>query len=58
MSYSDDVLEQIDTKLDELEVLIRSLPLNPAVKDKLADKVYEMWTDIEDCMDLSPTDWK
>ena len=57
-NYPFTVLEDIDTKLDEVEELLHKLPLNPAVRAQLINRVYEMWTEVEDAMDLAPTDWQ
>jgi len=53
---AEEVLEQLDTKLDEVEELIRDLPLKDVVKDALVDRLYDMWTEIEDNLDMTPTD--
>lgn len=57
MSYPNDVLEQIDTKLDELEELIQKLPLKPAIKANIVNQIYDMWTEIEEFIDVTPTDF-
>ena len=53
-----EVLEEIDAKLDEVEELLHELPLNPAVRAQLVNRVYAMWTEIEETVDLAPTDWQ
>lgn len=53
---AEEVLEKLDTKLDEVEELIRDLPLKDVVKDALVDRLYDMWTEIEDNLDMTPTD--
>ena len=53
---AEEVLEQLDAKLDEVEELIRDLPLKDVVKDALVDRLYDMWTEIEDNLDMTPTD--
>jgi hypothetical protein len=55
---TEDTLNEIDEKLDEVDALIQQLPLNPAVKKQLSAKVYDLWTEIEGCIDLTPTDWE
>jgi uncharacterized coiled-coil DUF342 family protein len=56
-NYTLQLLEQIDSKLDEIEELIQKLPLNPAVREQLVNRVYDFWTEIEETVDLAPTDW-
>jgi hypothetical protein len=55
--YPFNVLEDIDNKIDDIELEIAKLPLNPAVKAKIVDHLYTLWSEIEDCMDAAPTDW-
>ena len=57
-NYTLEVLEEIDEKLDEVEELLHKLPLNPAVRAQLINRVYEFWSEVEDCMDVAPTDWE
>lgn len=57
-SYVDEVLEELDAKLDEVDVLINRLPLKSAVKNKLIDAIYNLWEEIEDNMDMSPVDFE
>ena len=53
-----DTLEQLDLKLDEVEELIRELPLRMSVKEAMVNKIYDMWSEIEDCLDVTPTDFE
>ena len=55
---TDDILRELDDKLDEVDALINQLYLNPAVKKKLSAKVYELWEEVEGAIDLTPTDWE
>jgi hypothetical protein len=55
---TEDTLAQIDNLLDDVDALIQQLYLNPAVKKQLSAKVYALWTEIEDVVDLTPTDWE
>jgi len=57
-NYTLELLEEIDSKLDEVEELLQKLPLNPAVRAQLVNRVYDMWTEIEETVDLAPTDWQ
>jgi hypothetical protein len=56
--YPFSVLEEIDQKLDEVEELLHKLPVNAGVRANLINRVYELWTEVEETMDLVPTDWK
>jgi c-di-GMP-related signal transduction protein len=57
----DQTLSKIDTMLDDIEELIRELPINAAVKKQLASQVYGLWMDIEeqveDQLSLNSTDF-
>jgi hypothetical protein len=55
---TDDILRELDDRLDEVDALINQLYLNPAVKKKLSAKVYELWEEVEGAIDLTPTDWE
>jgi hypothetical protein len=57
-NYTLEILEEIDAKLDKVEELLHKLPLNPAVRAQLVNRVYDMWTEIEETVDLAPTDWQ
>ena len=57
-NYTLEILEEIDAKLDDVEDLLHKLPLNPAVRAQLVNRVYDMWTEIEETVDLAPTDWQ
>jgi hypothetical protein len=53
-----DTLEQLDLKIDEVEELIRELPLRMSVKEAMVNKLYDMWSEIEDNLDVSPADFE
>lgn len=55
---TDDILRELDEKLDEVDALINQLYLNSTVKKKLSAKVYELWEEVEGAVDLTPTDWE
>jgi hypothetical protein len=57
-NYADDILEELDAKLDELEELINRLPLKSAVKAQMVNNIYAMWEEIEDNMDMTPVDFE
>jgi hypothetical protein len=51
------ILETLDNKLDEVDELIMQLPLQDSVKEKLTSKVYELWMDVEEEIELRATDF-
>ena len=57
MKQVDEKLQELDEKLDEVDALIHDLPLRAEVKKQISAKVYEIWSEVEACMDLTPTDW-
>ncbi len=57
MAELDMTLQALDEKLDEVDALIHDLPLRAEVKKQISAKVYEIWSEVEACMDLTPTDW-
>ena len=52
-----DILEALDNKLDEVDELIMQLPVQESVKKKLTSRVYELWTDVEEEIELRATDF-
>lgn len=55
---TEDILRELDSKLDEVDELINQLYLNPAVKKQLSARVYQLWEEVEGAVDLTPTDWE
>jgi hypothetical protein len=52
-----DILETLDNTLDDVDALIMQLPLQDSVKKKLTSKVYELWMDVEEEIELRATDF-
>ena len=52
-----DTLEAIDNKLNEVDELIMSLPLQDSVKHDLVKHIYTMYAEVEEAMDLRPADF-
>jgi len=50
-------LEQLDNTLDTVEELIRELPLPEHHKKRLCDIVYELWMDVEEAVEIIPSDF-
>lgn len=55
---TDQVLDSIDTKLDELEELLLELPIRPGAKTALVNKIYEFFEEVEDAVELQPVDFE
>lgn len=47
----EETLEQIDTKLDEMDVLIAGLPIPVNVQNGLRNTLYAIWEEIEQAME-------
>ena len=52
-----DILERLDNTLDTVEELIRDLPIPENHKKRLCDTVYELWMDVEESVEMTPTDF-
>lgn len=52
-----DTMASLDGILDRVEELIRELPMRHEHTRRLCDQVYNLWTDIEEAVELSPTDF-
>ena len=50
-------LEQLDSTLDTVEQLIRDLPIPEHHKKRLCDTVYELWMDVEEAVEIVPSDF-
>ena len=57
MRTTADILETLDNKLDEVDALIMQLPVQESVKKKLTNRVYELWMDVEEEIELRATDF-
>jgi hypothetical protein len=54
----DEILEELDAKLDEIDMLIHQLPLKDSVKAKMIDTIFALWEEIEDNLDMTPVDYE
>ena len=52
-----DTLERLDNTLDTVEELIRDLPIPENHKKRLCDPMYELWMDVEETVEMIPTDF-
>lgn len=50
-------LVNLDNLLDQVDEIIMSLPLRSAVKNQLTKHVYELYAEVEQCLDVTPVDW-
>jgi hypothetical protein len=52
-----ETLESIDSKLDEVDELIMSMPLQNSVKKQLTAHLYTMYAELEEAVELRPADF-
>ena len=52
-----DTLEAIDSKLDEVDALVMSMPLQDRVKRDLVKHIYTMYAELEEAVELRPADF-
>ena len=52
-----DALERLDNTLDTVEELIQALPIPNDHKRRLCEQVYSLWMDVEESVELLPTDF-
>jgi len=52
-----DTLERLDNTLDTVDELIHALPIPNDHKKRLCDQVYDLWMDVEESVELLPTDF-
>ena len=52
-----DTLEAIDSKLDEVDALVMSMPLQGSVKRDLVKHIYTMYAELEEAVELRPADF-
>lgn len=61
MGYFSDVdtaIQEIDTKLDEIEELLIGLPIRPGQKKIIVQMIYDLYTEIEDAVEVSAVDFE
>jgi len=52
-----ETLESIDSKLDEVDELIMSMPLQNSVKKQLTAHLYTLYAELEEAVELRPADF-
>ena len=58
MSDIDIDIQTVDQKLDEIGEIVERLPIRPGQKNVIIQKIYELFTEIEDAVELSSTDYE
>jgi hypothetical protein len=54
----DTAIQEIDTKLDEVEELLSGLPIRPGQKKIIVQKIYDLYSEIEGAVELSAVDYE
>jgi len=52
-----ETLEAVDSKLDEVDELIMSMPLQNSVKKQLTSHLYTLYAELEEAVELRPADF-
>jgi hypothetical protein len=61
MSYQNQIdrdIQAIDIKLDEIEELLIGLPIRLGQKKIIIQKIYDLYSEIEDAVELSAVDYE
>ena len=53
----DQTIQDIDTKLDEIEELLAGLPIHAGQKKIIVQKIYDLYSEIEGAVELSAVDY-
>ena len=53
-----EVMERLDSLLDDVDECIQQLPLKAERKKQLASRVYQLWMEVEDDMLATPGDFE
>jgi hypothetical protein len=53
----DQDIQDIDSKLDEIEELVAGLPIRPGQKKIIVQKIYDLYEEIEGAVELSAVDY-
>lgn len=51
------IMETLDNTLDTVDELIQALPIPNDHKRRLCEQVYSLWMDVEESVELLPTDF-
>lgn len=61
MTYQDEVskdIESIDLKLDEIEELLLGLPIRAGQKNVIQRMIYDLYSEIENAVEVSAVDFE
>jgi hypothetical protein len=53
----DQTIQDIDTKLDEIEEMVAGLPIRAGQKRIIVQKIYDLYTEIEAGVEMSSVDF-
>jgi hypothetical protein len=53
----DQSIQDIDTKLDEIEELLAGLPIRAGQKKIIVQKIYDLYSEIEGAVEMSSVDF-
>ena len=53
----DDIIQDIDNKLDQISELIACLPIRIGQKRIIQSKIYELFAEVESAVELSSADF-
>jgi hypothetical protein len=53
----DQDIQDIDSKLDEIEELVAGLPIRPGQKKIIVQKIYDLYSEIEGAVEMSSVDF-
>jgi hypothetical protein len=54
----DQDIQDIDSKLDEIEELVAGLPIRPGQKKIIVQKIYDLYSEIEGAVEMSSVDFE
>ena len=52
-----ETLEEIDMLLDKLDLLVNELPIPNGVKREICSNFYDVWTQVEDAVEVRASDF-
>jgi hypothetical protein len=53
----DQSIQDIDSKLDEIEELVAGLPIRAGQKKIIVQKIYDLYSEIEGAVEMSSVDY-
>jgi hypothetical protein len=58
MNHTEHILESIDEKFSDVELLMLELPIKAAVKSQLVGRLYAIYEEMEDALVMTPVDFE